>query len=144
MTYPSKTTDRTRFLALRNRATRVLKCEFELSWWEYVELVAQACRYCGLPGASSADRLDNSKGYSKDNIVACCKVCNDMKKAHSEDFFIAHVRRIREYTVGTVVDLDAEPTEWRNLQRIDENEQTDDQLSFEDFAPGGTRWSTPE
>lgn len=33
------------------------------------------CSYCGFP-ATGFDRVDNSKGHSKDNVVPCCKECN--------------------------------------------------------------------
>ena len=35
--------------------------------------------------APTLDRIDNSKGHSKDNVKICCKYCNIMKSDRSED-----------------------------------------------------------
>lgn len=45
----------------------------------YEALVAQPCRYCGGPIASTGvglDRLDNSQGYEPGNVSPCCGPCN--------------------------------------------------------------------
>lgn len=41
-----------------------------------IELMTLPCSYCGLEHAHGLDRLDNSKGHSKDNVVPCCEKCN--------------------------------------------------------------------
>lgn len=52
------------------------------------------CEYCGkaikrakyrdsAPTRNGfLDRKDNSKGYSKENVVSCCSTCNDMKSKY--------------------------------------------------------------
>jgi hypothetical protein len=40
------------------------------------------------------DRVDNTKGYSKNNCTVCCKVCNRMKYTLSSVDFIAHIKKI--------------------------------------------------
>jgi hypothetical protein len=40
------------------------------------------------------DRLDNTLGYVYPNCVACCKVCNYMKRTMSVEDFIIHIERI--------------------------------------------------
>lgn len=43
------------------------------------------------------DRVDSSKGYTKENSVACCKHCNTAKNTMSEDDFYAWIRRAYEF-----------------------------------------------
>lgn len=40
------------------------------------------------------DRVDNSRGYEPDNVVACCRMCNRAKNDCSVDDFIAWARRL--------------------------------------------------
>lgn len=39
-------------------------------------LVSQSCHYCFDTKFIGADRIDNSKGHTKDNILPCCYSCN--------------------------------------------------------------------
>ena len=55
----------------------------ELSWeineYDYKKLITQNCFYCNNSlalGGVGLDRLDNSGGYSNDNVVPCCPTCN--------------------------------------------------------------------
>ena len=65
------------------------------------------CYYCGAPVSNTfksklkclngaeyryngIDRLDNSQGYITDNIVPCCRVCNESKMDRTKDEYIAH------------------------------------------------------
>jgi hypothetical protein len=74
--------------------------EFHLSKEEFFEIAKQDCFYCGEPPKQIAckekkypfiyngiDRIDNSKGYIRGNIVPCCGVCNKMKLEMSVDEF---------------------------------------------------------
>lgn len=60
-----------------------------LTYEEYCEYTTHKCHYCndlipwekwskgsGHNQAYYLDRIDNAKGYSKDNCVACCTECN--------------------------------------------------------------------
>lgn len=66
-------------------------------------LITQECHYCGSPGTlkckeykngtkysiklNGVDRVDNGKGYTEDNCVPCCTICNHAKwKLSVEDF----------------------------------------------------------
>ena len=69
------------------------KLKWRLSRNQFREIIQQNCIYCGaipsnickksdLNGAyvySGIDRVDNSRGYIKDNCVPCCKDCNTKK-----------------------------------------------------------------
>jgi len=67
-----------RFSTCRSKASR-RGIAWELSREEFSGLVVLPCHYCGLslpPSGSGLDRLDNSRGYSADNVVPCCTDCN--------------------------------------------------------------------
>lgn len=57
--------------------------EWELTieqWWGLID--GQVCHYCGgaLPESGKAlDRKDNTRGYYIDNVVPCCRTCNEIK-----------------------------------------------------------------
>lgn len=63
-------------------------------------LVFSPCHYCGNTGSNTfknkdgrsikyngVDRVDNNRGYEKDNVVPCCKFCNIAKSVMSYDEF---------------------------------------------------------
>lgn len=76
----------------------------------------RSCFYCGLKSSNEKrdkkkngkyisdeiikyngiDRIDNTKGYTKDNIVACCKHCNYAKRSMTTKEFLSFVKRIYE------------------------------------------------
>ena len=67
---------------------------FELTQEQFVELTKKDCHYCGASPNNitesnncygeyiynGIDRIDNSKGYTLDNVVPCCKICNYAKR----------------------------------------------------------------
>ncbi len=53
------------------------------------------CYYCNmLTNYNGIDRLDSTKGYTKNNIVSCCKICNYMKGIKSVEDFIKIIKYI--------------------------------------------------
>jgi len=86
---------------------------FGLTKTEFKKLTQQNCTYCGEPPSqivnkpkhngifiyNGIDRLDNSKGYTKNNSVPCCKVCNLMKRTLSCKEFISKVKQIYKHSV---------------------------------------------
>lgn len=50
------------------------------------------CVYNGI------DRSDSSLGYSADNCVPCCKLCNFAKNTLSVTDFLSHVRKIAVFS----------------------------------------------
>lgn len=87
---------------------------YELTYPEFYELITQDCHYCGQHPievqslkrynhtgqpiyTNGIDRIDSSKGYSKDNCVPCCEVCNRMKLDYDLDFFYNHIEKIYNY-----------------------------------------------
>jgi len=92
----------------RNAKRRLL--EFKLTENELEKLTQQNCFYCGgspnciirpkTVGAyvyNGIDRKDSNKGYTLENSVPCCKLCNVAKWALSQDDFLNHVKKIYEY-----------------------------------------------
>ncbi len=79
---------------------------FSLTKDEFKSLTKQNCYYCdknpqqiikainrnyGDYVYNGVDRVDNSKGYEPDNVVACCKLCNWMKRDLSQESFVRHI-----------------------------------------------------
>ena len=55
--------------------------DFSLTFQELENLIFSQCDYCGVPACpiNGIDRVDNTKGYIKDNCVPCCAICNKAK-----------------------------------------------------------------
>jgi len=78
-------------------------------------IMQNICHYCGaLPSNchlagrhngsftySGIDRLNSSKDYTSDNVVACCWVCNWMKRDLSKEEFLRHVKQIQMHQENT-------------------------------------------
>jgi hypothetical protein len=76
------------------------KLEFNLDL-EFVKLLLnKSCNYCGdiiLGRTMGIDRVDNSKGYTKENCVPCCVICNTAKSTLTKDEFINHCKKVTEF-----------------------------------------------
>ena|SRR3990167_7754172 len=62
--------------------------DFQLMWQAPCFYCKQFIKYIGI------DRVDNSKGYIKENCVPCCSICNKMKLTMSKEKFIGHCKLI--------------------------------------------------
>lgn len=88
---------------------------FELTKEQLKELIKQDCYYCGNPPLNTVrsfngrainyqwrepvnyngiDRVDNSMGYTLDNVVPCCYMCNWAKREMSQEQFKNWIKRI--------------------------------------------------
>lgn len=94
------------------------KWDFELTFEEFKNTVLQNCHYCNLEpnkfrqdraksrlGISriffnGIDRIDSSKGYLHNNIVACCEDCNKAKRNLSYNDFLDLIRRIYNFRIN--------------------------------------------
>ena len=85
------------------------KLEFNITFEEFFLLSQKECYYCGQEPKSISkistngefiyngiDRMDNTKGYVKDNIKPCCGICNQMKMDMSLEIFLKKVIQISE------------------------------------------------
>lgn len=86
----------------RNAEKRNL--DFNLSENEFFEISTLPCAYCG--GYSDTyndewfngiDRIDSNFGYSKNNIVPCCAICNRMKMDLNVNDWINQMIKIINY-----------------------------------------------
>jgi hypothetical protein len=85
--------------------------EFLLSKDDFLEICSKNCFYCGsIPSNSMVlrdktngnrifkyngiDRIDNDKGYVKENCVPCCKICNLMKRELSINEWFSQMKKI--------------------------------------------------
>ena len=90
---------------------KVRGLEWQLTKEQVRHLTKQSCHYCnGEPSQTKSgrnyngvyvyngiDRVDNTKGYTIDNVVPCCETCNRMKLAMTLEDFRVHVLRICEH-----------------------------------------------
>jgi len=70
---------------------------FSLSEEEFNNLVKQDCHYCGLNKANSesgVDRINSDLGYTMDNVVSCCTICNLMKNDLNKEVFLNQCAQI--------------------------------------------------
>jgi hypothetical protein len=74
---------------------------FELTEDEFNNIVKDECNYCGEfsdgKKFNGIDRKDQMIGYILNNCVACCEMCNYMKKSLNEDIFLERVEHILKY-----------------------------------------------
>lgn len=70
-----------------------------LSWNEAKPLMESPCHYCGVNPGGGLDRLDSSRGHSADNVVPCCRKCNNILSDLPEEakqYLAPGLRQIRE------------------------------------------------
>lgn len=71
------------------------KREFTLTIEHFNKHWQTDCYYCGDKlKMVGFDRIDSNKGYTPDNILPCCTLCNLMKRHMKPDDFINHCRKI--------------------------------------------------
>lgn len=82
------------------------KLEWSLSFDEAKKLFFSSCYFCGAEPSqkykrrkqsmlyNGIDRLDSERGYTNDNVVSCCKVCNFAKRQMSAKDFLEHIKKI--------------------------------------------------
>lgn len=96
------------------KTSRERGLDSNISYEDYISFVNKQCFYCSdilvwhqhvhskkeKRSAHNLDRKDSSIGYSKDNCVACCGLCNMTKGnrySHEEFVLLGEtIRRIRE------------------------------------------------
>jgi len=96
----------------RHAITR--KLIFELDREYFKELSQQNCYYCGTEPANvqrskynngdymynGIDRVNNSLGYTKENTVPCCSICNHAKNNLNQEDFILWIKKTCTYLMS--------------------------------------------
>lgn len=92
--------------------------KFTLIKEEFSGITKQNCYYCGTEPLqirttqigtqdgkdwaeyiyNGIDRIESSKGYTLENCVPCCKICNYMKLSLSIDEFLEHIGKVYSHT----------------------------------------------
>lgn len=84
---------------------------FNLTEEEFMKLTSQFCYYCGVKPKQTLsnkayngnfiynglDRVDNDKGYTLENVVPCCGICNRAKKNLTQEEFYKWIERVYLY-----------------------------------------------
>lgn len=87
---------------------------FSLSKKKFKELTKLSCHYCGVEPSQEAfqysghgkstpytyngvDRINNKQGYTKNNVVPCCKICNQAKLNMPLSEFLLWIKRLVAY-----------------------------------------------
>ena len=82
--------------------------DFSLSRETFEKLTTSNCVYCGTTPCqfqtrfsdfkyNGIDRVDNTLGYTEDNCVTCCKICNRMKDTLTVEDFKEHIKTILNF-----------------------------------------------
>lgn len=79
--------------------------DFIITTDEAYALMKKPCHYCGLQPYNQTlelvyngiDRVRADEGYTMDNVVTCCKLCNRMKSALDIEQFLNHIKLIYDY-----------------------------------------------
>ena len=86
---------------------------FELSINFFSVLVKSDCFYCGSKPnrvqynqskkrnfifCNGVDRKNNNIGYTEENCVSCCTICNRAKSNFSFDFFIEWIKNLKSHS----------------------------------------------
>jgi hypothetical protein len=68
---------------------------FELTVEQFIQGIMQPCYYCNEDYDSIGfDRLDSDIGYTTENSVSCCTMCNMMKRKYNLNDFINKCKEI--------------------------------------------------
>lgn len=74
----------------KDRANGCELCDITIDWM-IENILTKPCHYCGDTNRIGCDRIDNSKGHTKDNVVPCCIECNT---ARNNYFSYEEMRRL--------------------------------------------------
>ena len=71
---------------------------FNLTIDEFLVYWGADCSYCGDQIATvGIDRVDSSLGYTVDNVVPCCRMCNIIKLDHDNDILNTHMLKMLKH-----------------------------------------------
>lgn len=86
------------------KGAKVRNLDFNLTQDEFASITSQPCQYCGEYSEkyfdkeySGVDRIDSSLGYSTNNVVPCCDMCNRMKLDYNINVWINKMKQILKH-----------------------------------------------
>lgn len=65
----------------KDKINGVSICDIDIDWM-LENITNKPCVYCGDTHRVGCDRIDNTKGHTKDNVVPCCYECNCAKNSN--------------------------------------------------------------
>lgn len=91
------------------KGAAIRNLNFLLSFDDFISLVQKECFYCKSSPHNNhkgfvcggIDRVDNSRGYEKENCVPCCRRCNRAKDVMSLKEFLLWIENIYNNSIGT-------------------------------------------
>jgi len=66
---------------------------FDLTVDEFNEITSKPCHFCGDKEKIGIDRKQNNIGYTLENSLPCCYVCNWSKRDLDYNVFLKHIRK---------------------------------------------------
>jgi hypothetical protein len=76
---------------------------FDLTMEEFNNFWQAPCAYCGDEiNTIGLDRIHNQNGYSMNNILSCCQICNQAKNKLSFDNWVGWIDRIARTYFGAL------------------------------------------
>lgn len=105
----------THYISGYSRSANKRGFEFSLMPDKFKELCRMSCYYCDSPpnnnrnfgggrtlaNVNGIDRKNSALGYTNENCVPCCKICNWMKSTLTTDEFISHIERVYKKVGGS-------------------------------------------
>ncbi len=88
------------------KAAKRRNISFTIQDEDFIQVTKGNCYFCGeIPSKilkkkkitqiyNGVDRLNNKLGYTKENCVPCCTICNRMKMAHTMEVFLNKISLI--------------------------------------------------
>jgi len=113
LTKPDKDGPLTKLFGTYNRQSIRRGYDWCLTKQDFRDLISKNCFYCGCEPSTEiciarhknknntliyngVDRINNKIGYTKENSVTACFICNRMKMDLDYDIFIRQVKKINE------------------------------------------------
>lgn len=88
---------------------------FLLSLEEAIRLFSSPCNYCGqidirtrdnkLANCNGIDRVDNRKGYTPENVVSSCRICNRAKSNLPEQEYRLWIDQVVHFRIKQELDI---------------------------------------
>ncbi len=72
---------------------------WDLSSYRFEEMIRMPCHYCGAEAKmyNGIDRMDSNDGYTENNVVPCCSICNLFKRDLPYEGFLELIRKIAQH-----------------------------------------------